>query len=95
MSPHAQDIVRSLCTVDRSRRLGNISGGAARVKAHPFFEGVDWTALYERRSVGPIIPPIRFVGDARCFDIYPEDDVNVEPYSEELRAKYDEFFKDF
>ncbi|KAH9436888.1 hypothetical protein MCOR02_000552 [Pyricularia oryzae] len=35
ISPNAQDIIRQFCTVDRSRRLGNISGGAARVKEHP------------------------------------------------------------
>ena len=95
VSDVARDIILSLCTVDRSRRLGNISGGAQRVKEHPFFLGVDWVALYERQSRGPIIPPVRFVGDARCFDIYPEDDVNPDAYTSELEQKYDEFFKDF
>jgi len=95
ISAHAKDIIRQFCTVDRSRRLGNISGGAAKVKQHPFFEGVNWDDVYHRRSRGPIIPPIRFPGDAQCFDIYPEDDVGKDSYTAEMAQQYDEYFKDF
>lgn len=95
MSAAARDIISCLCTKDRSRRLGNVSGGAARVKSHAFFFGVDWKALEERRDRGPIIPEVRYYGDASCFDVYPEDDVNPEPYTKELEEKYDEMFKDF
>ncbi|CAK7229559.1 Cytochrome c oxidase subunit 1 [Sporothrix curviconia] len=95
ISPAAQDLVHQLCTVDRSRRLGNLSGGAAKVKAHPFFEGVDWDALLERRDQGPIMPPVRFTGDAQCFDIYPENDVDFEQYTQELSEQYDCFFANF
>lgn len=95
ISPEAQDIIRQFCNVDRSRRLGNISGGAARVKEHPFFRGVDWDAVLQRRQKGPIIPPVRFPGDAQCFDIYPEDDPSRETYTEDMASKYDQFFKDF
>lgn len=95
ISPNAQDIIRQFCTVDRSRRLGNISGGAARVKEHPFFEGVDWEAIYSRKFPGPILPPIRYPGDAQCFDIYPEEDVGKDPYTDEMAQKYDHYFQDF
>ncbi|KAJ4405935.1 cytochrome c oxidase subunit 1 [Gnomoniopsis sp. IMI 355080] len=95
ISDNAKHIIRSFCTVDRSRRLGNVQGGASRVKAHPFFQGVDWDAVYHRKYRGPIIPPIRFPGDAQCFDIYPEEDVGHGEYTEELREKYDQYFKDF
>lgn len=95
ISGAAKDIILQLCTVDRSRRLGNISGGAARVKAHPFFAGVDWDAILQRRHRGPIIPPIRYPGDAQCFDVYPEEDANREEYTDEMVQKYDEYFKDF
>lgn len=95
ISANAQDIIRQLCTVDRSRRLGNISGGAARVKEHPFFEGVDWDAIRDRKFPGPILPPIRFPGDAQCFDIYPEEDVGKDPYTDEMAQKYDHYFSDF
>lgn len=95
ISDEAKDIIRQFCIVDRSRRLGNISGGAAKVKEHPFFRGVDWDAIYNRRQKGPIIPPVRFPGDAQCFDIYPEEDAEHAVYTDELREKYDGFFADF
>lgn len=95
ISDEAKDIIRQFCTVDRSRRLGNISGGAAKVKAHPFFANVDWDAMIQRRHRGPIIPPIRYPGDAQCFDIYPEDDVTRDEYTDEMAEKYDDYFKDF
>ncbi|KAK0729889.1 kinase-like domain-containing protein [Lasiosphaeris hirsuta] len=95
ISPAAQDIIRQLCTVDRSRRLGNISGGAARVKAHPFFNGVDWDATIQQRQRGPIIPPVRYPGDAQCFDIYPEEDATRDEYTDDMAARYDDYFTDF
>ena len=35
---------------DRSKRLGNLIGGAQDVLEHPWFRGVDWEAL-ERREI--------------------------------------------
>ena len=95
ISAHAKDLILSLCTIDRSRRLGNISGGAGRVKAHPFFEDVNWDDLLNRRHRGPIIPPVRYPGDAQCFDTYPEDDGKRDPYSEDMIQRYDHYFEDF
>ncbi|KAI0021393.1 protein kinase-like domain-containing protein [Xylariomycetidae sp. FL0641] len=95
ISPNAQNIIRSFCTVDRSRRLGNISGGSQQVKSHPFFEGVDWDALYHRQIRPPIQPNVRYPGDAQCFDTYPEDDGKRDPYSEDMARQYDHLFDSF
>ncbi|PHH60212.1 hypothetical protein CDD81_1954 [Ophiocordyceps australis] len=95
ISHEAKHLILSLCTVDRSRRLGNVSGGAARVKAHPFFRGLDWNDLLSRRRPGPIIPPIRYPGDAQCFDTYPEDDGHGREYTPEMAERYDHYFEDF
>ncbi|ODA83350.1 hypothetical protein RJ55_01863 [Drechmeria coniospora] len=97
LSVEAKDIIRAFCHVDRSRRLGNISGGAARVKAHPFFAAVDWHGLLERRCPAPIVPPVRYHGDAQCFDTYPDDDAAKGPsaYTPEMARKYDRYFEDF
>lgn len=65
------------------------------MKAHPFFRGVDWDAVYNRKYKGPILPPVRFPGDAQCFDIYPEEDATGGEYTQEMKDKYDELFKDF
>jgi protein kinase A len=95
ISSSAKDIIRQFCTVDRSKRLGNISGGAARVKDHPFFRGVIWKDVYYRKYRGPIIPPLRHPGDAQNFDLYPDEKEGRDPYTDELAAKWDDCFKDF
>lgn len=95
ISPEAKDIILQFCTVDRSHRLGNISGGATRVKNHPFFKGVYWDDVYYRKYRGPIIPPVRYPGDTQCFDQYPDEKAGREVYNEELRAKWEDHFRDF
>ena len=81
--------------MDRSKRLGNISGRAQRVKDHPFFKGVNWEDVYYRKEKGPIIPPIRYPGDSQCFDIYEDEKPGREHYSDEMEKKWDGHFKDF
>lgn len=95
MSPEARDLIAKLCNVDISKRLGNIKGGADRVKAHPWFKGIDWNALYERKMQGPIVPHLLGPADTRNFDEYEPESDDKELYTEEMRMKYDEMFKDF
>lgn len=95
VSANAQHIIRSFCTVDRSRRLGNVSGGSQQVKAHPFFHGIDWEALYHRQIRPPLQPNVRYPGDAQCFDIYPEDDGKRDPYTESMFRQFDHLFDGF
>ncbi|KKA30984.1 hypothetical protein TD95_001338 [Thielaviopsis punctulata] len=95
VSSAAKDIILGLCTVDRSKRLGNIQGGAQRVKQHAFFAGIDWTRLYNKQIKAPIQPPVNYPGDAQCFDVYPEDDGIHDVYTAEMADQYDEYFADF
>ncbi|KAI9777294.1 MAG: serine/threonine protein kinase, AGC [Candelina submexicana] len=95
MSLEARDLISNLCTVDASKRLGNISGGVSQVKAHPFFRKIDWDALYYRKMQGPIIPHVRHPADASNFDDYDPEPEGREPYTIELYEKYDKAFGDF
>lgn len=95
MSPDARDLISGLCTVDTSKRLGNISGGAQRVKSHPWFAKIDWEKLYNREVNGPIVPHLRGPADTRNFDEYEPESDRREPYTKELSDKWEEFFKDF
>lgn len=95
MSPDARDLISGLCTVDTSKRLGNIKGGASAVKSHPWFRNIDWDALYNRKVNGPIVPHLRGPADTRNFDEYEPESENREQYSDEMRDKWDEFFRDF
>ncbi|KAI8931359.1 hypothetical protein NX059_012536 [Plenodomus lindquistii] len=95
MSSSARDLISGLCTVDTSKRLGNISGGASRVKSHPWFQNIDWVKLYNREVQGPIVPHLRGPADTRNFDEYEPESSRRDPYTKELSDRWEESFKDF
>jgi protein kinase A len=95
MTPDARSIISGLCTVDTSKRLGNISGGASSVKSHPWFRNINWDDLWHRRVRGPIVPHLRGPADTRNFDEYDPEPEGREQYSEEMMSRWDESFKDF
>lgn len=70
IDPLSRDLISSLLTADRSRRLGNLRGGADDVKNHPWFYGVDWKALEEGRIPPPIVPFLGRPGDTSNFSKY-------------------------
>ncbi|KAA0151681.1 hypothetical protein FNF29_04367 [Cafeteria roenbergensis] len=67
LTPEAADLLRRLLHKDPLRRLGSV-GGAAGIRAHPFFAGVDWEALYDCRIPAPWTPRIDRVDDVQFFD---------------------------
>jgi protein kinase A len=95
MSSEARDLISGLCTVDTSKRLGNIKGGASAVKSHAWFKDIDWDALYHRKVGGPIVPHLRGPADTRNFDEYEPESAHREAYTKEMSQKWDEYFKDF
>jgi serum/glucocorticoid-regulated kinase 2 len=48
LPPTSRDFLEKLLDRHPERRLG-AHGGAAQIKAHPFFDGVDWHKVYQRR----------------------------------------------
>lgn len=50
MDPLSKSLVKAFLNPDRSKRLGNMIGGAQDVLEHPWFRGVDWDAL-ERKEI--------------------------------------------
>ncbi|KAJ9666166.1 cytochrome c oxidase subunit 1 [Coniosporium apollinis] len=95
MTPAARSIISGLCTVDISKRLGNISGGAARVKSHEWFKNINWDDIYYRRVKGPIVPHLRGPADTRNFDEYEDEPEERSPYTKELRDKWEKEFENF
>ena len=49
-------MIKGLLCKDPSKRLGCGNKGAEAIKAHPFFEGVNWEAVY-RKMVKPDFVP--------------------------------------
>lgn len=64
VSPAAEHLVRRLLC-DAEHRLGR--HGAAEVKSHPFFAGVDWGSL--RSATAPWIPQLKSMADTSHFPV--------------------------
>ena len=48
MSPECRDLIDQLLQSDPEQRLGH--GGAAELKAHPWFAGLDWDNLARAKA---------------------------------------------
>ncbi|KAJ3415698.1 protein kinase A catalytic subunit [Chytridiales sp. JEL 0842] len=89
----AKDLIKKLLTADRSKRLGNLKGGADDVKKHKWFRGVDWNGLLNRSIQAPIVPMCAHPGDTRNFEDYPElskDEMDVDGVD-----PFKQLFRDF
>jgi serum/glucocorticoid-regulated kinase 2 len=62
----ANDLIRALCQKNPAERLGK--NGIDEIKAHPWFAGVDWQALYECKVDMPWKPEIKGATDVSQFD---------------------------
>lgn len=95
MSADAKDIISKLCQVDPSKRLGNLRGGAADVKSHPWFKTIDWKKLYSRQLDPPIKPHLTSATDTRNFEDYEDEPRSRTVYTSEMKKKYDSNFESF
>jgi len=85
-----QQLILQLLTKELPRRLGCMRGGAADVKAHPFFSRstssgggpMDWGALRRRALTAPWRPKLSNALDTSNFDDYDEED-KVQPYADD------------
>ncbi|KAK7284130.1 hypothetical protein RJT34_18870 [Clitoria ternatea] len=76
LSPEAKALIsRLLCNVNQ--RLG--SNGASEIKAHPFFQGVEWDKLYQMEAA--FIPEVNDELDTQNFEKFEEADVQTQSSS--------------
>ncbi|KAK7205100.1 kinase-like domain-containing protein [Myxozyma melibiosi] len=78
LSHEAEDLIRRLLT-SAENRLGR--GGADEIKAHPFFDGVDWDSIREFNA--PFIPKLSSITDTSYF---PTEDLENIPDAPEISA---------
>ncbi|XP_027001145.1 cAMP-dependent protein kinase catalytic subunit PRKX-like isoform X1 [Tachysurus fulvidraco] len=76
---HVKDLIKKLLVVDKSKRLGNLRGGAEDVKNHKWFRSVDWDVVPQRKLKPIIIPAVAHEGDPSNFETYPEEKRKKEP----------------
>jgi serine/threonine protein kinase len=75
-----QNLILQILVKDVAKRLGCLRGGAADIKAHPFFRSMDWDRLRRRELPAPWRPRLAGALDTSNFDEYDETD-KVAPYS--------------
>lgn len=56
---NAKSLVKRLLTHDLGKRYGNLRDGAADVKNHRWFEGLDWEDLKKKKLPVPYKPTVR------------------------------------
>lgn len=82
VDPHARDLIIRLLDPNPETRLGGyprnpLRSQPAKVKAHRWFEQVDWALLHRRMVKPPIVPKLSHPGDASNFDVYPEQAIHA------------------
>lgn len=70
---HTTSLITKLLTVERTARLG--CGSFEEVRAHSFFQGVDWQSAFQRLMVPPMLPAVASEADTSNFDFYPDEPV--------------------
>ncbi|WFD26880.1 non-specific serine/threonine protein kinase [Malassezia nana] len=64
LPPGAHDLIDRLLCMDRTQRLG--ARGVEEIKAHPYFEGIDWDHLVDKD--GPFVPQLDDAASTDYFD---------------------------
>lgn len=66
MDREAKSLITGLLERDPSKRLG--VNGAAEIKAHPFFNQIDWKFLLNKKYAAPFLPLVASAVDTSNFD---------------------------
>jgi len=67
MDDPTRSVVTALLQPDQTSRLGCLAHGAADLKWHKFFRGVDWNALHSQTINAPIVPEVSSERDTQYF----------------------------
>lgn len=70
ISDNAKSLIKSLLEVDPKNRIGYGEKDSESIKLHPFFEGIDWDKLLEKKYTPEFIPNIKSEDDIHYFDTY-------------------------
>ena len=81
-TPEAKKIIRELLVVEPKKRLGYGKNGTENVKKHPFFKGINWTDLYNKKIKPSFKPRIVNELDLSNFDKLFTNECVFEPESE-------------
>lgn len=84
LSKRARDLLENLLKKDPAKRLGTVKD-AESIKTNPWFEGVNWRALFEKQYEAPFTPRINNEFDLSNFDPeFTEIAINSMSYNDGL-----------
>lgn len=66
-------LVKKLCRIFPSERLGCQKGGVRSIIAHPWFADIEWGQLREQKLEAPYKPEVESNTDTRHFDKFNAD----------------------
>ncbi|XP_047428251.1 serine/threonine-protein kinase N1b isoform X2 [Mugil cephalus] len=98
LSTEAIAMMRRLLRRNPERRLGSGEKDAEDVKKQPFFRGMDWEALLQRKVPPPFVPSIKGKEDVSNFDAeFTAEPPGLTPPRERrtLSRREQDYFKDF
>jgi len=68
LSNPCKDLIGKLLDRDPKKRLGSGGGDVEDITSHPFFENIDWDALYKKEIDPPYKPQVKGLEDTSNFD---------------------------
>ncbi|KAA8544220.1 hypothetical protein F0562_022232 [Nyssa sinensis] len=87
VSFHARDLIRGLLVKEPENRLGSVKG-AAEIKQHPFFEGLNWALI--RCAIPPELPKFCDLGNVN-LDLSSNNESSKCPKEFERTEEHTEF----
>ncbi|KAF7729974.1 hypothetical protein EC973_003387 [Apophysomyces ossiformis] len=87
----AKDLIKRLLVSDRTRRLGNLRGGAEDIKRHKWLRHMDWEGLLNKTVRAPLIPVQAGDGDTSNFEKYPAEPAQEQTKGDPFRHLFADF----
>ena len=86
------DLILKLLTIDPNKRIGNGTKDAEEIKAHPYFQDVDWDKYLKKEIKPPFVPKVKNEMDLKYFDkVFTEESINVKQQVPRSRVQSEYF----
>ena len=73
----AKDLIKKFLILDPNKRLGSGPKGTENIKKHPFFKGINWENVWERKIRPKFIPELKDDTDLKYFDaMFTDEPIN-------------------
>ena len=77
LTNNAKDLIKKLLILNPSERLGSGPDGIEKVKNHPYFNGVSWKDVLQKKIRPPFIPKLKDDTDLKYFDtMFTDEPIN-------------------